>query len=63
MFLVFKGIIDIGKNEEINFDKWKGEITKKNSKVRRQILEYFNVSLKDRPWFTFVFCRWDNRDS
>lgn len=44
VLIVFKGIIDIKKNEEVNFDKWKGEITKKNASVKSTILDYFDVN-------------------
>ncbi len=39
--MFFKGIIKLEQNEEIGFNKWKGEITKNNVKINKLILDYF----------------------
>jgi len=36
--MFFKGIIKLDKNEEVGFNKWKGEITKTKVKVNKNIL-------------------------
>ena len=45
LLLFFKGIINLEKNEEIGFDKWKGEITKNNISINKNILQYFQLDL------------------
>lgn len=43
LLTLFKGIIHLDKNEQINFDKWRGEISKTNARIKHDILDYLDV--------------------
>ena len=44
LLTLFKGIIHLDKNEQVDFNKWRGHISKRNARLKADLLEYLNVN-------------------
>lgn len=43
----FRGIVHLDPTEQVDFNKWRGHISKRGARLKADLLEYLNVASAD----------------